>query len=93
MRCPPASVLGDAADGAIAPPTPPASRGAPSPLAGAKKSLGGPEGPSKSYSRTVVALPSRTVRWSSSVVRYSALVDGAVGTYRELLESDTGCRE
>eukprot|EP01047_Picozoa_sp_COSAG01_P075559 COSAG01_NODE_12987_length_1652_cov_49.101095_1_plen_55_part_00 len=45
------------------------------------------------YSRTVVALPSRTVRWSSSAVRYSALVDGAVGTYGELLESDTGCRE
>ena len=51
MRRPPASALGDAADGAAAPPTPQASGGAPPPLAGAKKSLGG-ERPSK-YLRTV----------------------------------------
>jgi hypothetical protein len=47
MRRPPASMLGDAADGAEAPPTLQASGGAPPPLAGAKKSLGDPVGPSK----------------------------------------------
>ena len=52
MRRPPASTLGDAADGAAAPPTPQASGGAPPPLAGAKKSLGG-VGPSKSTSRAL----------------------------------------
>jgi hypothetical protein len=40
-------MLGDAADDAVAPPTLQASGGAPSPLAGAKKSLGDPGGPSK----------------------------------------------
>ena len=48
MRRPPASVLGDAADGAAAPPDPRASGGAPPTLAGAKKSLGGTGSPSKS---------------------------------------------
>ena len=48
MRRPPASSLGDAADGAAAPSTPRASGGAPPPLAGVKTSLGGPVGPSKS---------------------------------------------
>jgi hypothetical protein len=47
MRRPPASMLGDADDDAVAPPTPQASGGAPPPLAGAKKSLGDPGGPSK----------------------------------------------
>eukprot|EP01047_Picozoa_sp_COSAG01_P017313 COSAG01_NODE_913_length_12779_cov_9.134385_14_plen_174_part_00 len=47
MRRPPASVLGDAADGAAAPPAPQASGGAPPSLAGAKKSLGGTGSPSK----------------------------------------------
>jgi hypothetical protein len=47
MRRPPASMLGDAADDAVAPPTLQASGGAPPPLAGAKKSLGDPGGPSK----------------------------------------------
>ena len=46
MRRPPASTLGDAADGAAVPSAPQASGGAPPPLAGAKKSLGG-VGPSK----------------------------------------------
>jgi hypothetical protein len=41
-------MLGDAADGAEAPPTLQASGGAPPPLAGAKKSLGDPVGPAKS---------------------------------------------
>ena len=40
-------MLGDAADGAEAPSTLQASGGAPPPLAGAKKSLGDPVGPSK----------------------------------------------
>jgi hypothetical protein len=40
-------MLGDAADDAVAPPTLQASGGAPPPLAGAKKSLGDPGGPSK----------------------------------------------
>ena len=48
MRRPPASVLGDASDGAAAPPVPQASGGAPPSLAGAKKSLGGTGSPSKS---------------------------------------------
>ena len=56
MRRPPASTLGDAADGAAAPPTPQASGGAPPPLAGAKKSLGG-EGPSKSPEKTHLPSP------------------------------------
>eukprot|EP01047_Picozoa_sp_COSAG01_P105947 COSAG01_NODE_35108_length_536_cov_207.157895_1_plen_80_part_01 len=47
MRRPPASVLGDAADGAAAPPASQASGGAPPSLAGAKKSLGGTGSPSK----------------------------------------------
>eukprot|EP01047_Picozoa_sp_COSAG01_P111169 COSAG01_NODE_39965_length_469_cov_2.851351_1_plen_87_part_10 len=47
MRRPPASVLGDAADGAAAPSDPRASGGAPPSLAGAKKSLGGTGSPSK----------------------------------------------
>jgi hypothetical protein len=41
-------MLGDAANGAEAPSTLQASGGAPPPLAGAKKSLGDPVGPSKS---------------------------------------------
>jgi hypothetical protein len=44
-------MLGDAADDAAAPPTLQASGGAPPPLAGAKKSLGDPGGPSKSEHR------------------------------------------
>jgi hypothetical protein len=47
MRRPPASMLGDATDGAEAPSTLQASGGAPPPLAGAKKSLGDPGGPTK----------------------------------------------
>jgi hypothetical protein len=47
LRRPPASMLGDAADGATAPPTLPSSGGAPPSLAGAKKSLGGTGSPSK----------------------------------------------
>ena len=47
MRRPPASTLGDAADGTAVPPVPHASGGAPPPLAGVKKNLRGPVGPSK----------------------------------------------
>jgi hypothetical protein len=46
---PKCSMLGDAANGAEAPSTLQASGGAPPPLAGAKKSLGDPVGPSKYY--------------------------------------------
>jgi hypothetical protein len=45
-------MLGDADDDAVAPPTLQASGGAPPPLAGAKKSLGDPGGPSKSIGRS-----------------------------------------
>jgi hypothetical protein len=58
MRRPSASMLGDAADDAEAPPTLQASGGAPPPLAGAKKSLGDPGGPSKLAAAAACPLPS-----------------------------------
>jgi hypothetical protein len=57
MRRPPASMLGDAANGAEAPSTLQASGGAPPPLAGAKKSLGDPGGPSKCMSYGNMKVP------------------------------------
>jgi hypothetical protein len=62
-------MLGDAADGAEAPSTLQASGGAPPPLAGAKKSLGDPRGPSKwNHPRTLTTGRPRELKANEAYV-------------------------
>eukprot|EP01047_Picozoa_sp_COSAG01_P010798 COSAG01_NODE_464_length_16617_cov_126.274428_3_plen_263_part_00 len=92
MRCPPASVLGDAADGAAAPPVPSTSGGAPPSLAGAKKSLGGTGSPPKSWDQAP-ADTHTTEKMKASMAATGGMLSLSSTTYRYYQLTGTGASE